>query len=98
MKGIKPRRKRKRMKFKHKQKLVEFHKRKFYIRKKKRGQIDFVTTLVSGENNINTKQVVRKKETQSYTDSQIVITTGFRELYPEVKNKPTVKELLEGIP
>lgn len=98
MKGIKPRSKRKNMKFKHKQKLVEFHKRRFYLKKKKRSQIDFVTTLVSGVNVIHKIQIASKRETQSYTDSHMVIATGFRELYPEIKNIPTIKELLEGIP
>ncbi len=94
MKSAKSRKRK--LKFKHSQKYREFRNRKSFKRRRKsrlvyRKPIDNVF--------INKSQKTIMENTNiAYSNAKMVRLVGFKDIYPEIENYPTIESLLESIP
>lgn len=94
MKSAKSRKRK--LKFKHSQKYREFRNRKSFKRRRKsklvyRKPMDNVF--------INKSQKTIMENTNiAYSNAKMVGLVGFKDIYPEIENYPTIESLLESIP
>lgn len=98
MKRIRPHKKRKIMKFKRHQKTLESRKKHSH-KIRKQSLIETNLTIESeNKKNYSVSETPKTSNSQVYSDAQMVKVVGFKDIYPEVKNTPTLNSLLEDIP
>ena len=86
------------MKFKRHQKTLESRK-KHYHKIRKQSLIETNLTIESeNKKNYSVSETPKTSNSQVYSDAQMVKVVGFKDIYPEVKNTPTLNSLLEDIP
>lgn len=98
MKRIRPHKKRKIMKFKRHQKTLESRKKHSH-KIRKQSLIETNLTIESeNKKNYSVSETPKTSNSQVYSDVQMVKVVGFKDIYPEVENTPTLNSLLEDIP
>lgn len=86
------------MKFKRHQKTLESRKKHSH-KIRKQSLIETNLTIESeNKKNYSVSETPKTSNSQVYSDAQMVKVVGFKDIYPEVKNTPTLNSLLEDIP
>ena len=98
MRGIRPNRRRKIMKFAKHQKTMERRNRRSCPKKKKRIDICPLPKSYTGGKQISIKPKTSSQKNMAYTGFQIQRVVGFRDIYPEEPTPPSIDSLLKSVP
>lgn len=98
MRGIRPNRRRKIMKFAKHQKTMERRNRRSCPKKKKGIDICPLPKSYTGGKQISIKPKTSSQKNMAYTGFQIQRVVGFRDIYPEEPTPPSIDSLLKSVP
>ena len=96
MKSAKSRIRKRKLKFKHRQKYREFRNRKFFKRRRKSKLLN--SKLMNKVFIYNSQKTIMENTNMAYAKAKMVRVVGFKDIYPEIENCPTIESLLENIP